>query len=324
MNYLGSKKKLSKWILENIVSEVGDLSNKVFCDLFAGTGIVGQTFKPYVQKVISNDLEYYSFVLNKNYIENTKDLNEFISILNNIKKNIKPIKGFIYNNYCSPSNRLYFTDENGMLIDAWRIEIENYKSNKNLYYFLLTSLLESADKVANVASVYAAYLKKFKKTALNKLIVKPAEFLETEQTNEVYNKNALELITEINGDILYLDPPYNTRQYSTNYHILNIIAKYDTNLKLKGKTGLPENYNKSEFSSKRQVVEAFEYLIKNAEFKYIFMSYNNEGIIPQDTIKEIMSKYGKYKLIEKDYQRFTTSTENKNKKVKEQLHILIK
>ena len=326
MNYIGSKKKLSQWILNTVVSEVEKLDDKVFCDLFAGTGTVGQTFKPYTKSVISNDLEYYSFVLNKNYIENTKNLYEYIKILQEIKNKIKPVKGFIYNNFCSSANRLYFSDINGQLIDAWRIKIENYKDDENLYYFLLASLLESADKVANVASVYASFLKKLKKTALKELDVQPATFIETNQTNKVFNEDALELITKIEGDILYLDPPYNTRQYSANYHILNIIATYDTTIKLKGKTGLPENYNKSKFSSKKDVISAFETLIKNANFKHIFLSYNNEGIIPTNTIKEIMEKYGKYKLIEKDYKRFKADSnrEYKSDVVKEQLHVLNK
>ena len=71
MNYIGSKFKLSSWIEEEVKKVVGDdLSQKTFCDIFAGTGIVGRTFKKNVKKVISNDLEDYSFVLNKNYIEN--------------------------------------------------------------------------------------------------------------------------------------------------------------------------------------------------------------------------------------------------------------
>ena len=71
MNYIGSKHKLSDWLLENIKAVCGDdLSQLVFCDLFAGTGAVGRTFKPYVKRVIANDLEFYSYVLNRNYIGN--------------------------------------------------------------------------------------------------------------------------------------------------------------------------------------------------------------------------------------------------------------
>ena len=97
---------------------------------------------------------------------------------------------------------------------------------------------------------------------------------------------------KIHGDVLYLDPPYNARQYCSNYHVLETIARYD-NLELSGVTGLRDSSSqKSKFCSKRTVVETFEDLIKNAQFKYIFLSYNNEGLMSLDTIKEIMSSHG--------------------------------
>jgi len=161
MNYIGSKLKLSSWIKEEIEDVVsGDFSDKIFCDIFAGTGIMGRTFKLHVKKVISNDLEDYSFVLNKNYIGNhvlLKDSEGFINELNILKL---MESGFIYQNYCmgSGSDRQYFSDENGKKIDTIRLKIEEWykvkKIDDSMYYFLLASLLESADKVANTASVY--------------------------------------------------------------------------------------------------------------------------------------------------------------------------
>jgi adenine-specific DNA-methyltransferase len=125
---------------------------------------------------------------------------------------------------------------------------------------------------------------------------------------------------------LYLDPPYNERQYSANYHILNTIALYD-NFTPKGKTGLRE-YNRSNYCKKNEVAKEFEELIKNAKFKYIFLSYNNEGLMSEDEVKTIMKKYGKYKLEAKEYQRFKADkTENRNHKADktfEYLHILEK
>ena len=333
MNYIGSKLKLSSWIKEQIINVVGeDLSEKVFCDLFAGTGIVGRTFKSDVKKIIANDLEHYSFVLNKNYIANNHKIyckENYMQILNDshIVEN-----GFIYNNYClgSGSTRQYFSDENGKLIDTIRQEIEDWKINKaiddSVYYFLLASLLESADKVANTASVYGAYLKNLKKSAQKKLVLEPAFYTLDTKSHEVFHKNANELIKEISGDILYLDPPYNQRQYSANYHLLNTISLYDTFIP-KGATGLRE-YNRSEYCKKQGVHESFEQLIDHADFQYIFLSYNNEGLMSEDDIKNIMSKYGKYILITKEYQRFkadkTESRNHKADKTFEYLHVLVK
>ena len=96
-----------------------------------------------------------------------------------------------------------------------------------------------------------------------------------------------------------LDP-----QYDTNYHMLETIALYD-NPKIKGKTGVREETNKrSKYCIKKEVESTFEDLIKNADFKYIFLSYNDEGIIPLNRVKEIMSKYGEYKVYEQKHKRF--------------------
>lgn len=332
MNYIGSKHKLLPFIKTTIYNVVGsDLKGKVFCDLFAGTGIVGRGFKLEAKSIIANDYEYYSFVLNRNYIGNTKPIKNAEAYLAKLK-NTPSTKGFIYSNYCKgeSGDRQYFSNENGLLIDGMRMQIEKWYLNKeisdDLYFFLLASLIESADKVANTASVYGAYLKHLKNSAAKRLDLQPANFKVIANNSTVYNEDSNELISTINGDILYLDPPYNARQYGANYHLLNTIALYD-NFEPKGKTGL-RDYHKSKYCSKRTVLQAFEELIANAKFSYIFLSYNNEGLMTVGDVKRIMSKYGRYDLASVEYQRFKADkTENRNHitdKTEEFLHILEK
>jgi len=333
MNYIGSKLKLSSWIKDEIKKVVGNnLKDKTFCDIFAGTGIVGRVFKSEVKSVLANDLEYYSYVLNRNYIQNHKEIKNKDALLMHLNS-IKPIDdGFIYKNYSlgSGSGRHYFSDENAKKIDAIRQEIERLKKSGEIdedsYFFLLASLIESSDKVANTASVYGAFLKHLKKTAQEKFVLKAADFDITKNIHKVYNEDANTLIKKIEGDILYLDPPYNHRQYGANYHLLNTIAKYEK-FSPNGKTGLP-NYNRSNYSKKGKVLENFESLIKDAEFKYIFLSYNNEGLMSEKQIVSVMKKYGKYDLIKKEYKRFKADkTQNRNHKADktfEYLHILEK
>lgn len=190
----------------------------------------------------------------------------------------------------------------------------------------MASLLECADKVANTVSVYGAYLKNLKTSAQKELILQPAIFEISENPHQVFNVDSNILIHQIEGDILYLDPPYNARQYGSNYHLLNTITKYD-NFIPKGKTGM-RNYSKSLYCSKNFVENEFENLIKNANFRYIFLSYNNEGLMSVADVKTMMQKYGKYDLKEKDYQRFKADkTDNRNHKANfttEYLHILEK
>lgn len=351
MNYIGSKLSLLEF-LENSIKKVAKKECHVFCDLFAGTGIVGSYFKRKGFKVISNDIQYYSYVLNRHYIQNHKPL-EFkglFNVITNLKNseiqqrqgivldylnNKKGEKGFIYNNYClggtknEAEQRLYFSDENGARCDAIRQEIEGWKNrkviNENEYYFLLASLIESIDKYANTASVYGAFLKSLKKSALRPLILRPAELIINDQEHEVYNEDINSVVKKIKGDILYLDPPYNQRQYATNYHILETIAKYD-NPEIHGKTGLREyEKQKSLYCSKNKVKKSFKELIMNADVKYIFLSYNNEGLMSAGDIKEIMSQKGDYGYFTREYSRFKadSSREYKAEKTIEYLHYVV-
>jgi len=333
MNYIGSKNKLSSFIKQSITEVVGErkLYSKTFCDLFAGTGVVGRTFKNDVKKVIANDFEYYSYVLLLNYIGNSAVIQNSQIYLRQLNE-IPPQEGFIYNNYClgSGSGRQYFSDDNGRRIDAARMQIElwNRKGEIHapLYFFLLASLLESADKVANTASVYGAFLKHLKTSAEKSLVIKAAEFELTGQENWVFQMDSNVLIKKIKGDILYLDPPYNARQYGANYHMLNTIALYDDFVP-KGKTGLRE-YEKSSYCSKSTVLSSFRELIHHAQFRYIFLSYNNEGLMSLEEIQGVLKEYGRYDRMETDYQRFKADRDanrtHKATSTVEYLHILEK
>ncbi len=338
MNYIGSKKTLLPWIDTTIKSVVGDISKCVFCDMFTGTAVVGMHFKNKVKKVIANDKEYYSYVLARNYIGNNKPIDYKSLFLNEItntdsidyifdKTGKIYIKGFdshskIYQEYSV--NRLYFLGYNATKIDTIRNNIEVYKDNPDVYFFLLASLLESADKVANTASVYASYLKSYKVSASKMMKFEPAEFELSKNTHEVYNEDANSLITKINGDILYLDPPYNEREYGAYYHLLNTIALYD-DFEPKGVTG-QRPYTKSNWCKKDKVYNELDTLIKNANFKYIFLSYNDEGLLSLDDIKTIFSQYGKYEVKSQNNRRYKADSKRVNKKDEtiEYLHILIK
>jgi len=193
------------------------------------------------------------------------------------------------------------SDEIYQKIEEWKVE---KMITENEYFFLLTSLIEAIDKCANTASVYGAFLKKLKKSAEKSMILKPANLFINDQEHEIFNEDINELAKKISGDIVYLDPPYNQRQYASNYHVLETIARYD-NPKLKGKTGLREySKQKSAYCSKSEVKKSFKDLILNIKAKYIFLSYNNEGLMSAEDVKEIMGLRGKYGSFKKEYGRF--------------------
>ena len=141
MNYIGSKKRLLPFILSAIKEEAPNLETLTVCDLFAGTGIVGQTLKPLVKHVISNDLEYYSYVMNQHYVQNNISMNMTARLkeLNTLPGK----KGFIYTHYCleSGSERQYFSNENGQKIDAIRQKIETWQKKNQIDLMVLKLLV---------------------------------------------------------------------------------------------------------------------------------------------------------------------------------------
>ncbi len=297
LNYIGSKRKLAANIFNEISSRV---SSGTFCDLFAGTGAVSEKFTEY--SLLVNDWEDYGYCINYQKFEQyiPDNLNEKIDHLNNVE----PFFGFIAEHY-SPnkdSDRMYFTDYNAEKIDAIRCEIEEISSCKEEQIYLTALLLHATDAVANTASVYGAYLKKFKDSAKKSLKIEDKQ--KFSNTGKVFCEDANLLNLKIEGDILYLDPPYNTRHYGANYHILNTIVNYE-DFTPKGVTGLPE-YKKSAYCSKVKIKEAFNTLIRDTKFKHLFISYNDEGILTPNDFEEICTNYGKLEQITLDssYQRF--------------------
>lgn len=329
MNYIGSKLHLSSFIYGAVTQVVGeDLSSYSFCDLFAGTGAVGKLFQGKVQKIISNDREYYSYVINKaHFNKQLSDYNCLIEELNNLQG----IPGFIFNEYSEngKAGRLYFSESNGKKIDAICLKIKQWKKrsviDEEMYLFLLSILIRGADKVANTASVYASYLKNLKQSARKEVLLCPVALNHTDNTTyEVFQEDSNVLIEKIEGDILYLDPPYNRREYASNYHLLNTIALYDTSFTPKGKTGV-RKYATSSYCKKSEAVIALEELISKAHFRYVFLSYNNEGWISSENIRKIMEKYGRYSRFYSVYKRFKSqNTSIQNNITTEFIHILEK
>ena len=350
MNYIWSKLSLLEFI-EQSINQVVEEKDYTFSDLFAWTWIVGRYFKQKWHKVIANDLQYYSYVLNRHYIWNHTDLyftnltdeipelltwnvNTYKNIVCDYLSNLPIKKGFIYSNYSfwwtqgTEFEKIYFSDENAGKCDAIRDKIDERKNkqkiNDNEYYFLLCCLLESIDKVANTASVYGAFLKKLKKSAQKTLDFKPVDLFLNEQDHIIYNEDINDLIRNTKHDVVYLDPPYNHRQYSWNYHILETIARND-HPQIKWKTGMRDCSNqKSLYCSRDNVKKAYDDLISNIDAKYIFLSYNDEWLMSLEDIKEIMSKRGEYWFFVKQYNRFKAdkdeNREFKKDSVYEYLH----
>lgn len=306
MRYLGTKTKLVDEIYKLIKDKGIENENYTFCDAFSGTGAVGEYLKDKF-RIIANDVQYYSYIITQAKL-NTPDL-QFTKLgldpFDYFNREMHKHEGFVYSNYShGGSDRMYFSSENGLKIDYIRNKIDEWRAEERLsdheYCYLVASLIESVSKVANVAGVYGSYLKTWDPRA-----IKPMSFIKVEQRDidglyeaEVHNKTIEELINDISGDILYLDPPYTKNQYSVQYHLLETIARND-NPEIKGKGGLRDTgKTSSAFSRSGDAEVVFEKIIAKAKFKYILLSYNSDGLVSQKFLENILKRYGKPETFE--------------------------
>jgi|SRR3989344_3233046 len=352
MRFIGNKENIVDKIYHVIESR--NIKGDSFFDFFAGTASVGKYFKKLGYQIFSSDLLYFSYVLQQAYIVNNSQPN-FKKLLDKIELNssrllstpllsvieylnqIIPVEGFIYKNY-SPSGtsklqqpRMYYSDINGKIIDGIRQKIETWRDEELIdmseYFVLLACLIETVPFYANITGVYGAFQKKWDIRATKKLYLRPIEIIINDKKNYSFNENSINLIDKVNADILYIDPPYNQRQYAPNYHLLETIAKYDNPI-IKGVTGLRNYENqKSNFCNAKKGVEELSHIAKMANYKALILSYNTEGIMGQEEIMTTLSKYGRVELVEFQYLRFKSNNNGESstkKHIHEQLYLLTK
>lgn len=338
MRYIGGKSLQLNNINDVIKTEISSVSSVV--DLFAGSAVVSQNFKSSGYKVISNDFLFFSYVFQRCYIGLNKkpcfknlgiaDPIKYLNELETDDSEFSVEKCFIYNNY-SPVNgceRMYFQPINALKIDMVRLTIQKWFDQKLVdddeFYYLLASLIDAVSYVANITGVYAAYLKYWDERTNKPLTLEEPVIINNRKKNECFNVDYSQLMNK-KCDLLYADPPYNSREYLPNYHILETIARYDYPV-ISGKTGV-RNYDtqKSEFCKKSTVADAFEKLIRDCKCRYILISYNNEGLLSTSDLSDICSKYaaaGSFKLFEYDYRRYKNKIPNNKAGLKEQLYFL--
>lgn len=305
--YIGSKAKISQWI-KNLMEE--NTTGETLFDVFAGTGIISKELLDRYNHIIindflySNNIIYKAFFSNESYDEKKLDLKceEF----NQIKSNSLDDDYFV-NNY----GNKFFSQKDCRIIGEIRERIERDKElNEKERAILITSLMYSADKIANTVGHYDAYRKKIDlKDRFEFKLIKP---LDTQGKKiEIYREDANKLVKEVKSDVAFIDPPYNSRQYERFYHLLEGIAKWDKP-ELSGVAMKPEPENISEYC-KVSAPQVFDDLISNLDTKYIVVTYNNtynsksnssRNKITHDQILDSLNKVGTTKVFEKDYRFF--------------------
>ncbi len=311
--YIGNKAKLTGWIMNIIENETQNTES--FVDIFAGTAIVSQAALKRYKKVIINDLLYSNNIIYKAFFGkgnyNNKKLEDFIHRYNSVNSNL------LEENYFSENFGDKFFEKNiAKKIGFIRQDIENEKNNltEKEYAILLATLIYNMDKVANTVGHFDAYIKKpIRKKQFYLTLIDANSF----ENVDIYREDANVLAKRIKADIAYIDPPYNSRQYSRFYHVYETLVKWDKP-KLYGVALKPEPENMSKYCTVK-AKDSFRELVNNLDVKYLAVSYNNtykskskssENKIKLEEITGILNEVGETKVFEQSYKAFNTGKTN--------------
>lgn len=318
IRYMGNKNKL----LDFIIPEIKKIAKKgeIICDLMSGTGAIAYALKDQYT-VYTNDVQYYSYIINKAIIENNKmTIDKNTAILDLEKNFLKNQREKNYNFFEKNFTDTYFSGPQCCEIDSIRYAIEQIKNEykKDLY---LTALMFSMSKCESTSGHFAQYLPKEhkrlvelrKKSIWKEMLIKCDDFaslIMTDFSNKSFNldyKELFKLKDFKNVSCVYIDTPYTGEQYSRFYHILETVTKYD-NPKLEFKAKYRTDRFMSKFSLRTTVKQEFKDMLQflSQENKKVVLSYSTKGLVPVDELEFIFSKtFNHYKLIKKEYKHST-------------------
>ena len=353
ITYIGNKRALLPFIDESVQSIKKELGKDklITFDGFAGSGVVSRFLKQHSSKLYSNDLEKYSHLITKSFLINEsqvdrKYINEIVQSLNSNKFSEQGL-GIIERLYApadtdnpQDGERCFYTKQNAKIIDTLRFLIDGIP--ETVYKEIsLSILIHEASVHTNTSGVFKGFYKS-KKTGIGKfggdgenalsrikgeITMEPIILSNYECESAVFNGDTNEVVKGLTDlDLVYYDPPYNQHPYGSNYHMLNTIYENVEPQKLSKVAGIREDWNKSEYNKKISAEKAMKDLIENTNAKYILVSYNNEGIISNQSMSKILEQFGEVELRTKTYNTFRGSRNLKKRdnKVIEQLYVLKK
>jgi len=249
------------------------------------------------------------------------------AIADHLATGVVPGDGFFAQNFSPAGGRMYFTDENARRIDAARTTLHDWRQRGLLaddtFYLLLAAVIEGADRVANTAGVYAAFIKQWQPNALRPLSIVPEPPIRTLVRCIAHQADAAQVAETLGSiDMLYVDPPYNTRQYAGYYHVPELIARgwFEDEVKLRGKTGLiADEKQRSAWCSRRDAPYALRSLLAATGARHVLISYNSEGVIGDRDLRAILTDAaidGRVKRFTRRYKRYRADSDREGRRYK--------
>ena len=353
MRYIGNKTRLLSFIGEAI-DRLG-IEPGTAHDAFAGTASVGRALKERGWRVASSDLMTYAYVFQRAYVVAQRSpalaalragepelrralrsrafrdavarrgggtlaaVSEFLS------RWVDPERGFVSRHFAPEGGRLFFTQENAGRIDAVRRRLHEWRArglvSDDAFYLLLAALLEGADRVANTAGVYAAFIKQWQPNARRALEVEPRLPVRGPRGSAAYQDDAAAVAQGLGRvDLLYVDPPYNGRQYAGYYHVPEVIARgwFDGEPALRGKTGLlPDASLRSAWCSRHRVGRALTDLLAATGARHVLVSYNSEGLLPEARLRAALAERsvdGRVTAFTREYRRYRADSDHERRR----------
>jgi adenine-specific DNA-methyltransferase len=349
---LGNKRGLLRFIgrgIEKVQARLGKNKLTMF-DVFSGSGIVARYFKQFSEMVIANDLEKYSAVINQCYLSNpdTAELAEIKRYYGEITGKLSgPLEGGLISRLYAPKDdqniqpgeRAFYTVRNAMYIDTARKLIDRIPQNLQKYF--LAPLLSEASIHANTSGVFKGFYKN-RETGIGQFGGKNQDallrikgpinlpfpvFSNFYTAVQVLNGDANKIIRQVPElDVAYLDPPYNQHPYGSNYFMLNVILNYADPGGISRISGIPYNWNRSDYNRENFAYTALRELVSGIAAKYILISFNSEGFIGPEAMKAMLEQIGRLEILETQYNTFRGSRNlsRRERYVKEYLYLLEK
>jgi adenine-specific DNA-methyltransferase len=327
MRYIGNKTRLLPFILRTLDKE--GISAGAVHDAFAGTASVSRALKERGWQVYSSDLLMSSYVFQRAYVV-ADDVDGSVADQARELLQVAPRESFISRHFtpaggASSAGRMYFTPENAARIDAAREELERWRKSgvvgEDAYYLLLAAIIEGADRVANTAGVYASYMKRWQPNARRPFSIAIERPVRGGKKAAAYLMDAAQaarVIGEI--DLIYIDPPYNSRQYVAYYHIPEILARgwADYEPAIRGKVGLlTGDEGRSQWSHGRRVQKLFAGLLASSGARHALVSFNSEGHLQPEILENLLKKAapdGRVSHFTQRYRRYRADSDHDGRK----------
>jgi adenine-specific DNA-methyltransferase len=346
MRYIGNKTKLLPF-LRSAIARLG-ITPGVAHDAFAGTAAVGRALKADGWRVHSSDLMTYSYVMQRAYVVASRvdsfrrlakvdpairaalakrAAGRVEAVANHLTAGLPAIDGFFARHFGPAGGRMYFTDDNARRIDAARTALHEWQGagllDDDTFYVLLAAIIEGADRVANTAGVYAAYIKKWQPNALRPFNIMAELPVASRGRSVAHQADAIQVAASLGPiDVLYVDPPYNSRQYAGYYHVPELIARgwFDDAVVLRGKTGLiADRQQRSAWCSRRYAPGALRDLLAATGARHVLVSYNSEGVIEDREFRDILrdaSIDGRVRRSTLRYKRYRADSDREGRRYK--------